>query len=263
MEVICHSCKIPVKHPTNHSCQTPKRFICNACLLNQSKNSLLESATHGNKTEVLSKLASIDRTPIKCPVTKCGHRMCITSILSHFTNEECIPVDFTSVQDGAEIELDFSSDSLPSDGRYCIGGLLYEYQKQRLSLPNSVHNIRYEKYKNHLPIMIMAAKCNLRTLLFQNVDKSKGLSKKDEILLFWMVSPQTSIPVFVKLFIQKEKFGKGVTISVKDVRQEQTLEEFLHEDTNYLYLTTGEMNSLRDQEGKIRLKIKIFVSNDE
>lgn len=109
----------------------------------------------------------------------------------------------------------------------------------------------------------MAAKCNLRTLLIQNVDKSKGLSKKDEILLFWMVSPQTSIPVFVELFIRKGKFGKGVTIQVRDVRHEQTLEEFLHEDTNYLYLTTGEMNSLRDQEGKIRLKIKIFVSNDE
>lgn len=237
MEVLCRSCQIPVSSPIQSQ-------FCDKCLLNNTSD---------------SKLASIDRTPIKCPVTKCGHRMCITSLLSHFITEECVLIDFMSISEkNPEIELSFNPLSLPRDETYCIGGLLYGNEEKGLSLPNSIHNIRYEQYKNHLPILIMAAKSGLRVLLTKKEPEPE--SGTDESLLFWLVSPQTSRPVFVELFAHNGMCGKGTTVSVKDVRQKESLSEFLQETSNYLYLTPGEMLNLRNEDETIRLKIKILVS---
>lgn len=236
MEVFCHSCKIPVQSLTSLE---KTSIFCNNCL-SQHK----------------SALSHLDRTPIKCPVTKCSKEMCMTNILSHFINEECIPVDFVSVKENFEIELCLNFDTLPSDGCYCIGGLLLE--QTSLSLPNSIHNIQFKKFRNYLPILIMAARSDLKTLLMRRSDRN---DTKNEILALWLVSPQTSEPVYGEILACRKKFGKGMEICVRDVREETPLEDFLHENLNYLFLTKGEMSNLRDLEGKILLKIKIFVAN--
>lgn len=79
------------------------------------------------ESHIRNLLAHIDKTPIKCPISKCSQLIGITSVMRHFLRDHRtkIPVDFHECYEGERIGLRFSESVLKHDETVCLGVLAY------------------------------------------------------------------------------------------------------------------------------------------
>lgn len=79
------------------------------------------------ESHIRNLLAHIDKTPTKCPISRCSQLIGITSVMRHFLRDHRtkIPVDFHECYDGERIGLKFSEGMLKYKETVCLGVLAY------------------------------------------------------------------------------------------------------------------------------------------
>ncbi len=82
---------------------------------------------HQQDSHIKSLLAHIDKTPIKCPISKCAQLIGITSVMRHFLRDHRtrIPVNFLECYDGERVCLRFNENALNHGETVCFGTLAY------------------------------------------------------------------------------------------------------------------------------------------
>lgn len=249
--------------------QIPENFYTQAAVRLINEKQILDSSTPIAKQELLHICT---RRPIICPVTNCGHYLCATGMLEHFMQDEYTSGNLIEILEKQETTAALNHNSLLHGNNICIGVLLYggKNEKQRpammgLSLPNSSYSTVLSKYKNHLPILIMACKTHLSAMISPEMYKKQYTNENPErdILVFWLISMQTLKPMYAELTIENGCTSKGLTVQIRNMVHEQSVEEFLNCDVNYLYLSAAEIRNLTDSTGNIVLKIKIHESDNK
>lgn len=82
---------------------------------------------HQKDSRIITLLAHIDKTPLKCPITRCAQLIGITSIMRHFLRDHKtrIPVNCLECYEGERVCLRFNESMLNHEETVCFGVLAY------------------------------------------------------------------------------------------------------------------------------------------
>ncbi|XP_055915613.1 uncharacterized protein LOC129948557 [Eupeodes corollae] len=224
--------------------------------------------------KLTNSLTSISRTPISCPVSRCGSTIGVTSLLSHFMRDhnEDLTVEFMNLYTNGRAILLFERDMWNFGENVCLGILSYGgIENKKSSRPalrgickqNSFLSETFAHLENHLPILVMACKTSICSLLDDKELSKELIDREDQtkhILIIWLATVQTTKPIFctITAFDKLMISSRSTIINVRSLDSPQKPEEFISNETNYLMLNHGELNIL-SEEGKesIRVEIKI------
>lgn len=224
------------------------------------------------------RLVGICRSPVHCPVAACRQMIGVTTVLTHFLRDHrpSIGEEFQEigVDQRSLVVLHERFFALDNDTAViCV--LVYAGTPSRggtpvdvgLCRPNSFLPERYNRFTNHLPILILGCRCDATALLADRLfaasvtaerratsgAKSDCNDSDDKLLVIWLATVQTIRPLHctITVFNADLRTSRSAIVRVRSLKDSQDPVSFLATETDYLALNSGELRLMRGKRGSM------------
>lgn len=217
----------------------------------------------------LKRPSSTSLAPFKCPLTKCDVIISESTVLSHFIihhQRDDDSVDFQEIKEREKKSLMVDKKYFKFGKCICLG--LLTYFSPNITIGdhlNSLLTAATTNLESHLPILIMGYKTNYSELLESSGNKTERNPAYD-VTLLWLATIETDKPIYATVTVYNEDQNVSLSsiMKVRSFKQTQDPIEIFRDDTNFLSLCSGFVNSLNsDSSDAIIIEILIQENFDE
>lgn len=198
--------------------------------------------------------------PFKCSLSKCEENVSSSTLLSHFLivhQHEENGFDLKDIEEKEKTTLKFSvtDEYLELDKNLCLGVLMFNAVEVNHS--NELLPKPYEYLDRHIPILIMACRCNYLKI-FDNEDES--IDPDADFLVIWLAMPETicNKKLLSTITVHNKNFSKSMSsmTQVRSANNTQDACQFMQTESDFLIVNAEFLKKICSN-GNVFLEVSV------